>query len=274
MAFSKVLLAASALSLAVVYPFTPQRETRIDQPPAHQIATDGDLVFVLKDDGTVWSRGSAGWQRIDEGGGVRQVAVADGMVHALKEDGSVWRRCGGTWNVVGRGHTRQIAAAGPWLFVLYRDGIAVLDGTRWTTLDDNPGTRQIAADSLRNLYALKENGHIFQHVAGRRWTMIDDGAHTRQIEASGGLLHALKESGQIWRHDGSGSQIEDGDGTAAGAADGGDLYALKSDGAVWRRGDSGWSRVTSDATTTHIAACAGQLVLLKEDGTLVAGRWR
>ncbi|MBI4864173.1 MAG: hypothetical protein HY815_28545 [Candidatus Riflebacteria bacterium] len=266
-----LLVALVAVGLAT--PGLAQFELIHDAPGTVQVATDGQIVFALEDDGRILQYASGSWQTVDEGTDTVQIAADEGRLYALKKNGRLFRRMFGAWSQIGAGGTRQIVASGRDLFALDTNDEVWLYTTRtgeWTKVDDGSSTRQVAADRQTGLLVLKNSGNIWKHVTS--WTRLDDGTGTRSIVASAGLVYALKDNGNVWRHAGAWEKADDGTDTLSIAACGPTLYCLKQDGSLWACASGRRSAVDTDPTNRQVEARGELVLLLKQDGKIALAR--
>ena len=136
-------------------------------------------------------------------------------------------------------------------------------------LDDGTGTKQVAHDG-QSVYALKENGNIWQ-FAGGRWQMIDDGSGTKQIAADAGRVYALKNNGKLFRRTFGAWSAIGLKGSRAIAVGGKDVYTLEDNDDVWMFSSATgqWSRIDNGTHTRMICADAQKgLYVLKESGNI------
>lgn len=267
------LLVALVLTLTVMAPAMAAGFQLIDDGSGtKQVVHDGSSIYTLKNNGNIWMFQGGRWEMIDNGTGTLQIAADAGRVYALKDNGKLWRRTYGKWSAIAMKGSRQIAAAGKNIFTLEdNDDVWMFDsGTgNWTRLDNGTRTKMIAADTVNGLFVLKESGQIFHHLGGMRFELVDDGQGTAQIIAAGGVIHALKNNGNIWMfYRGQWTMVDDGSGTRQITADGLSLYALKNNGNIWMRRDERWTLVDDGAGTKQIEAKNDQLVVLKENGNV------
>jgi hypothetical protein len=241
-----------------------------------QVAHDGQVIYALKENGNIWACTRGRWEMIDDGTGTRAIAADAGRVYALKDNGKLFRRAFGSWSAIATKGSRQIAAAGKDVYTLEdNEDVWMFDsGTgSWTRVDNGTRTRMIAADRESGLYVLKNSGQIFHHVGRGRFELIDDGSGTVQIEASGGLLYALKDNGNVWRRaGGQWARIDDGAGTSQIAADRDTLFVLKNDGRIFMFSGERWVQVDDGRGTRQIVAKEGDLVILKDNGNIFLGQ--
>jgi hypothetical protein len=65
----------------------------------------------------------------------------------------------------------------------------------WSLLATSTDNNAIAADD-EALYALKDSGNVWRHD-GNSWELVDNGTGTKQIVANT-YLYVLKDNGNIW----------------------------------------------------------------------------
>jgi hypothetical protein len=215
---------AVAQSLAIpVYKPTISAKKIYSGSDAKQIVADGEDVYLLKDNGNIFSISQNRLQQVDSGTGTAQISPAGGVLYILKNSGNIW-------SYVARGPRRE---------------------DFFVPIDPGIGTRQIVSAGAA-LYILKENGHIWQYFARPaqrnmdavedKWFLLDDGQSTKQIASTGSILYVLKGNGEIWQyiptHVKGFSKIyeaadEDKRPTFI-APSGGTLYFIKNDGSTWK----------------------------------------
>lgn len=184
---------------------------------AKQIVSDGEDVYLLKNNGHIFRITQNDLQLIDDGTGTRQIAPAGGVIYILKESGNIW--------------------AYQW----------VSEKPDFKMKDPGTGTKQIVSVG-ETLYVLKNNGNIWKYFTRHsekrnikdEFVLIDDGTETEEISSSGALLYVLKKNGNIWQyapiHKESGpyEEIYKGGDAISIKADGGALYFIKGDGSTWK----------------------------------------
>jgi hypothetical protein len=256
LAFGAVL----SVSLLPDYKPTVSEELIYAGNDAHQIVADGEDVYLLKTNGSIFriakhrlelivdtSRMSRGEPK------AVQIAPAGGVIYIRNDIGNV--------------------LAYQW----------VVDRTNLKLTDDGTGTKQIVSVG-EMLYILKNNGNIWKHYTtidgqGRildNFDMIDDGTGTREISCSGALLYVLKNNGNIWQYSPvakGASPYEEiykgGDATHI-KADGGALYFTKQNGSVWKY-KNGLQQIDIDKhTAKSIDALHGVIYILTMRNTI----WR
>jgi hypothetical protein len=182
-------------------------------PDAKQIASDGQDVYLLRQNGNIYRISDTGLALADDGTGTRQILPAGGILYILKNNGNIW-----VYQAISGSPAFQIA-------------------------DPGTGTSQIES-SGEILYVLKENGNIWKSVvcsAGEnsplehtKFVRIDDGTDTKQLSSSGSILYILKKAGNIWKYAPALGQSFEEIYTSRNAewikADGGALYFIRDDG--------------------------------------------
>jgi hypothetical protein len=230
-----------------------------------QIISDGEDVYLLKDNGNILRITRKGLQWVDDGTGTKQIAPAGGVIYILKENGNIW--------------------AGQWIDGKYD----------FKLKDPAPGTKQIVSVG-ETLYVLKNDGNIWKYftrpiepervdLIHDEFVKIDPGTNTDEIASSGALLYVLKGSGTIWKYSpvmkGSEQQesaskgfspyeeiYKDG-GARSIRADGGSLYFIKADGTVWRYKER-LDQVFNKSKTRKIESLNGIVYILTSENAI----WR
>jgi hypothetical protein len=155
-------------------------------PDAKQIASDGQDVYWLRQNGNIYRISDTGLTLADmcereiqcrcHGTGTRQILPAGGILYIVKNNGNIW-----AYQTISGSPAFQIA-------------------------DPGTGSSQIES-SGEILYVLKENGNIWKSVvcsAGENspleltnFVRVDDGTDTKQLSSSGSILYILKKAGNI-----------------------------------------------------------------------------
>ena len=140
---------------------------------------------------------------------------------------------------------------------------------QWENMDPNPGTKQIVHDGSA-IYALKDNGNIWQ-FAGGRWNQIDNGIGTRMIAADNGRAYAMKDDGRVFRFTFGQWQAIGSKGSRQVCAAGMDLYTLENNDDIFMfwHGDGQWRKIDNGTRTTMITADdRNGLFVLKNSGQI------
>lgn len=182
-----------------------------------QVVSDGEDIYLLKDNGNMFRIIPNELQLIDDGTGTKQIAPAGGVIYILKENGNIW--------------VYQWVSGKP-VFKM-----------------KDPGTKTKQIVSIgETLYVLKNSGEIWKYFTRpdkkgnikNDFVLIDNGTRTEEIASSGALLYVLKENGNIWQyapiHKESGpyEEIYKGEDAISIKADGGALYFIKADRSTWK----------------------------------------
>lgn len=268
---------------------------------AKQVVADGEDVYLLKDDGI--SRISQNrLQLIDSDKETMQISPAGGVLYILKDNGNIWSYV----SVLGRTptekdsfrpkddgtRTKQLVSAGETLYILKESGniwkyysrpeekdMTVIH-EKYVWIDSGTNTKQIAS-SGSILYILKErDGEIWQYVPTREdlfakiYPPDNEEGKAIFIAADGGTLYFIKDDGSTWKYKTSPSIIEKKERAKEIDAVGGILYILTNEGEIFRYNtdDDDLRKLTEAGTdNAHIAAFGQDVfVIKKEDG----GVWR
>jgi hypothetical protein len=257
-----VLLAFGGLlsvSLLPDYKPTVSEELIYAGSDAHQIAADGEDVYLLKTNGSIFRITKKKLELIVDTQKTSQTAPAS-----------------------------QIAPAGGVIYI--RNAIGNVFAYQWISdvpnlkmKDDGTGTKQIVSVG-ETLYVLKNNGNIWKHYTTpdeqgnilSNYVLIDDGTETQEISSSGALLYVLKNNGNIWQYSpvykesGPYEEIYNGENATQIKADGGALYFTKQDGSVWKY-KGGLLKIDIDTNSAkHIDALNGVIYILTMRNTI----WR
>lgn len=236
-----------------------------------QLAADGDRVYALRRNGNILLDDGSGVRVYDEGTGTKQITVERTTCYALKDKGNVWRRTGkGGWEKIDDGTgTKEIFAHAGGVYS-HKDNSTLWEysgaETGWQKIDDGRDTRQVAGDRGGNLYALKNNGNIWQYTKGS-WYKIDDGKGTRQIQAARGSVYALKDNGNIWQYGDGWRKIDDGTGTRQMFSSGNDLFVFKNNGTTWQFAAQSWRKIPQDKADAVVIS-RGRHFVLRADGRI------
>ena len=258
-----ILLAFGAIlsvSLLPDYKPTVSEELIYAGNDAHQIAVDGEDVYLLKTNGSIFRIAKHRLESIVEKSRMNQdepkavqIAPAGGVIYIRNDMGNV--------------------LAYQW----------VLDRKNLKLTDDGTGTKQIVSVG-ETLYILKNNGNIWKHYTTldgqgnilNNFALIDDGTGTREISCSGALLYVLKNNGNIWQYSPVSKdsrpyeEIYKGENATHIKADGGALYFTKQDGSVWKY-KNGLQQIDIDKhTAKNIDALNGVIYILTARSTI----WR
>lgn len=223
----------------------------------------------------------AGFSKIDDGTGSRQIASGMGKVAVLKDNGEVWVHAGGQWKKIDNANpeAKQIAVSDDGTVYLLKNSGNIWEITpsspNWQKIDNGTGTAMISVGNA--LYALKDNGNIWRYRSGQ-WSKVDGGTGTRAISAMGDLVWILKESGNLWRFAEYNGQFTQAD-TAAGHVQisGGNngVVSLKNDGSIWFL-DGTWRQLPAANASKSIVFDGTTVWRLAETGNidrLVNGNW-
>ena len=104
--------------------------TQIDTATGtRQIEAGNDLLYVLKDNGNIWTYNGSGFTKIDTGTGTKQLEAAPGVLYILKDSGNIWS----------------------------------YDGSKFSKIDPGTKTKQLEASKNSELFILKDSGNIWSY---------------------------------------------------------------------------------------------------------------
>ena len=257
LAFGAVL----SVSLLPDYKPTVSEELIYAGSDAHQIVADGEDVYLLKTNGSIFRIAKHRLESIVDASRMSQgepkavqIAPAGGVIYIRNDLGNV--------------------LAYQW----------VSDGPDINVKDPGTGTKQIVSVG-ETLYILKNNGNIWKHYTtiddqGKivdNFAPIDKGTGTREISCSGALLYVLKNNGNIWQYSPVSKgffnpyeEIYKGEDATHIKADGGALYFMKQDGSVWKYKNRLQKIDIDRHTATSIDALHGVIDILTTRNTI----WR
>lgn len=263
---------------------------------AKQLASDNAAVYILKNDGHIFTTSFGGWTRVTGsplsiGKGIASFAVARGTIYTLYDKGTgygeIWRAGVLSWNDIYLGKMpRQMIARSGAFYVLNQDGeISTYSWSTWRRLDDGGNYKAFTVDEDGNLYAANHSGNICQLLRSGKWELIyqhpddgrsgliDDHTGTKQLEVYKGVLYALKDNGSIWRRTVGGiwTTIDNSPDNKLIKLDGQWLHALKNDGSIWTNHMDRWTRVDDGTDLAAFDAAGGMLYLLKKNGDVFRG---
>lgn len=185
-----------------------------------QIVSDGEDIYLLKDNGNIFKIEQNKLLLVDNGTGTKQITSAGGVVYILKDNGNIWAY---QW-VSGKPDIKM--------------------------KDPSMNTKQIVAIG-ETLYVLKNSGQIWKYFTrpnkngniNDEFVVIDNGTNTEQITSSGAFLYVLKNNGNIWKYSpihkelGPYEEIYKEKDVISIKADGEALYFIKSDRSTWKYKD-------------------------------------
>jgi hypothetical protein len=263
----KILLGAFGvilLAFAVIYSVSlfPQYIPTVDKKliyagkDAKQIVSDGEDVYILKDNGNIFRFAQGVLELIDNGTETKQIAPAGGVIYILKNNGNIWA---GRW-------LSENPAAAPYKFTLK---------------DDGTYTKQIVSVG-ETLYVLKNDGQVWRYSTRPNGGNVRDdfvniypGTETEEISSSGALLYILKKDGNILQYtpvqfeSGPIEEIYKGRDAVSIKADGKALYFIKQDGSAWKYGEDKFTHInTRNHDAKKIDAQFGLVYILTTEQTI------
>lgn len=172
---------------------------------------------------------------------------------------------------------------------LYADDIAGIQakygchGDRWSSLDENSDTVQIAA-KFQSLYQRHKDGSIYRYASQTgKWICIDDTNKAIDIVAGGRSLYKLQSDGGVYQYSQGWVNIDTNTAISAIAVGGSKLYKLHSDGSIYKYDSSSGTWISlpdndaSHSTANSIVADSIGLYKLDNSGNaytyLSDGNW-
>ena len=207
-------------------------------PATKAIYADGNLVYQLRTDGSIWRYVSGvNWEMLDNNPATLALAVGGGKLYQLHNTGEVFRflgePCAGTscpsWEKLytDLGTVAIAASTSGELYRLLNDGSIWRYGlfncldlgicwTEWERFDNNSSTVAIAAGGPGELYQLHSNGAIWRYKqvpcdcvgvfcppSCPGWELLDNNPATKRIVATAGALYQLRQYGALFRYTGT-----------------------------------------------------------------------
>jgi hypothetical protein len=171
--------------------------------------------------------------------------------------------------------------------ILYADDIAGIQakygcrGDRWSSLDNNSDTAQIAA-THGSLFQRHKNGLIYKYAPAQsdKWSCIDNTKNAIDIVAGGGILYKRQSDGGVYQYSSSSwVNLDTNTSISAIAVGGYKLYKLHSDGSIYKYDltSGNWISLDNDSTVTSIVADSIGLYKLDNSGNAYTyssdGKW-